>query len=89
MEEMYAAFHAWRKTFEKNIVDMGGRLDDGGKILTSDSSTDGPFVEAKEMLGGFMILEADDMDEAVKVASACPGVLMPGGSVEIREIITA
>lgn len=87
MEEMYAKFNAWREKFKDNIVDMGGKLG-GGKVVTSEGATDGPFVEAKEIAGGFMIVEADSIEEAVQVAQESPGVMMPGSSVEVREIST-
>lgn len=85
MEEMYARFTAWKVKFQENIVDMGGKLG-GGKVVTSEAATDGPFVEAKELIGGYMIVSADSLDEAVKVAQESPGVWMPGSSVEVREI---
>ncbi len=85
MEEMYTKFNAWKEKFQANIVDMGGKLG-GGKVVTSEGATDGPFVEAKEVVGGFMIVEAESMDEAVEVARESPGVAMPGSSVEVREI---
>ena len=88
MEAMYAKFNAWKEKFQQNIVDMGGKLSGGGKILTSDGATDGPFVEAKEVIGGFMILSAKNVEEAMEVARQCPGVIMPGTSLEIREFIT-
>ena len=87
MEEMYAKFNAWREKFQENIVDMGGKLS-GGKIVTSDGATDGPFVEAKEVIGGYMIVSAESMEEAMEVARQSPGVAMPGSSVEVREITT-
>ena len=87
MEEMYAQFNAWKEKFQAKIVDMGGKLG-GGKVVTSEGATDGPFVEAKEVVGGFMIVEAESMDEAVEVAQESPGVAMPGSSVEVREITT-
>ena len=86
MEEMYAKFNAWKEKFQENIVDMGGKLKGGGKIVTSEGATDGPFVEAKELIGGYMIVSADSMEEAMEVARQSPGVAMPGSSVEIREI---
>lgn len=86
MEAMYASFNAWREQFQDNIVDMGGKLEKDGKIVTADRTTDGPFVEAKEMIGGYMIVSADDMDAAMEVARQSPGVAMPGSSVEVREI---
>jgi hypothetical protein len=88
MEKMYATFHAWKEKFQKNIVDLGGRLGGGG-VATSEGATDGPFVESKEIVGGFMILQADSLKEAMAVARDCPGVVMPGSSVEVREIHTA
>lgn len=86
MQQMYAAFNAWREKFKANIVDMGGKLKPGGKVVTTAGVTDGPFVEAKEIIGGFMIVSADDYEGAVEVARGCPGVVSPGSSVEIREI---
>jgi len=87
MEEMYAKFHAWKEKFQKNIVDMGGKLG-SGKVVTSEGATDGPFVEAKEVVGGFMIVSAESLEEAMEVVRESPGVVMPGSSVEVREIHT-
>ena len=87
MEQMYAKFNAWKEKFEDKIVDLGGQLGDG-KVVTSESATDGPFVEAKEVVGGYMIVSADSLEEAVEVAQQSPGVWMPGSSVEVREIHT-
>ena len=85
MEEMFAKFNAWKEKFAANIVDMGGRLA-GGKVVTSEGATDGPFVESKEIVGGFMIVEAESIEMAVQVAQESPGTAMPGSSVEVREI---
>ena len=87
MEEMYAKFNAWKEKFQDNIVDMGGKLG-SGKIVTSDGMRDGPFVEAKEVIGGYMIVSAESMEEAVEISRQSPGVL-PGSSVEVREISTS
>jgi hypothetical protein len=86
MQEMYAAFNAWKDKFKANIVDMGGRLKPAGKILTTSGVTDGPFAEAKEVVGGYMVVAAESYDGALEVARECPGVVRPGSSVEIREI---
>lgn len=87
-QEMYAAFNAWRDKFKANIADPGGRLKPGGKILSTSGVTDGPYAEAKEVVGGFMVIAAESYDRAVEIARECPGVLRPGASVEIREIAT-
>ena len=53
-----------------------------GKTLT----TDGPFVEVKEALGGFLIFEADDLDAAIELAARIPTARM-GGAIEIRPLV--
>jgi len=56
------------------------RVEDG-RTLT----TDGPFVEIKEAIGGYFLFEADDLDAAIDVASRVPAASM-GGAVEVRPI---
>jgi hypothetical protein len=56
------------------------RLNNGSRLLS-----DGPYAETKEQLGGFYMIEAKDLDEAVELASKMPH-LADGGSVEIRPI---
>ncbi|MEO0424948.1 MAG: YciI family protein [Pseudomonadota bacterium] len=85
MEEMYARFTAWSTKFKDNIVDMGGKLM-GGRVVSKDGVADGPFVESKEIVGGFMIVRAASLEEATQVAQESPGVMPAGSSVEIREI---
>ncbi len=86
MQEMYAKFGAWQEKFKANLVDMGGKLGEG-KIVTT-GSVDGPLVEVKELAGGYMIVSASSLDEAIEVASACPGLVRPGSGVEVIEIHT-
>lgn len=86
MQEMFAAFNAWKERFKANILDMGSKLRSTGKVITPSGVTDGPFAEAKEIVGGFMILAAEDYDGAVAVVKAMPGMDKPGACVEIREM---
>ena len=51
-----------------------------GEVLTSD----GPFAETKEQMGGYFIIECNDLDEAIKIAAMVPGARH--GSVEVRPI---
>jgi hypothetical protein len=53
-----------------------------GRTLT----TDGPFVAVKEAVGGYLILEADDLDAAIELASRVPAARM-GGAVEVRPVV--
>ena len=57
---------------------QGGR---GGDVVT----TDGPFVEAREVLAGFYLIEADDLDGAVAIAAEIPGAW--DGAIELRPVI--
>lgn len=53
-----------------------------GKTLT----TDGPFVEMKEALGGYLFYEADDLDAAIELAGRIPAARM-GGAIEVRPLV--
>lgn len=55
---------------------------DGGRTLT----TDGPFVEMKEALGGYLFFDADDLDAAIALAARIPAARM-GGAVEVRPTV--
>jgi len=57
------------------------RVEDG-RTLT----TDGPFPETKEALGGYYLLEADDLDTAIELAARIPAARM-GGAVEVRPLV--
>ncbi len=87
MQEMYAKFGAWEQKFKDNLVDMGGKLGTG-KLVTAEAASDGPFVEVKELVGGYMIVSAETLDEAIDVARECPGLVGPGSGVEVIEIHT-
>lgn len=65
----------------------GARLEVDGKVLKPGGIiTDGPFVEIRERLGGFIVVTADNLDEATTLAHGCPA-LDADGSVEIRPIL--
>ena len=57
------------------------RVRDGETLLT-----DGPFVDAKEHLGGFFLVEADDLDAALELAARIPAARM-GGAIEVRPLV--
>jgi hypothetical protein len=90
LKEIFAWFEKWGPAGK--IADAGIHLQptstartvrpspDGGTVVT-----DGPYLELKEVIGGFVVLEADDMDDAVAVASTWPG-LRGSASIEIRPL---
>jgi hypothetical protein len=57
------------------------RVQNGQTLLT-----DGPFVEAKEHLGGYLLIDADDLDAALEIAARIPAARM-GGAVEVRPLV--
>ena len=87
MQTMYAKFNAWREKFQGNLVDLGGRLG-AGRVALPKPVPDGPLVEVKELVGGYMIVAAMSLDEAIQIASECPGLLRHGSGVEVIEIHT-
>src|SRR5688572_10172213 len=80
MQEIYAAFNAWMEKFKANISDIGGKLESTGRTVSSSRVTDGPFPEAKEVIGGFMIVSADSYESALEIAKAFPGGMCPAAS---------
>ena len=89
MQEMFAAFNAWKEKFKANILDMGSKLKPSGKVVTPSGVTDGPYAESKEIVGGFMIITAGDYEAAVAVVKAMPMMQTPGACVEIREMASS
>ena len=82
---------AWVRELEAggHVKDPGQPLDRTGKLVRGSKKvvTDGPYAEAKDLVLGFMVIEARDLAQAVELASGCP-MLEGSGSVEIRPVIT-
>jgi hypothetical protein len=94
-EDLMAAEMDGYRRFSQHITDRGANL--GGEALEPTATattvrvqdgqtitTDGPFAETKEALGGFYLVEAADLDEAIGYAAMIPGAMH--GSIEIRPI---
>ncbi|MFO0664851.1 MAG: YciI family protein [Polyangiaceae bacterium] len=84
MQAMFSAWNAWKEKFKGNIVDPGDKLNGTGKVVGPNGVSDGPFVEAKEIVGGYMIVSASSLDEAAQIAKEMPA--MPGARIEVREM---
>jgi hypothetical protein len=87
MQAMYAKFEAWRQKYQSNLVDLGGKLG-ASKLEAELQASDGPYIEIKELIGGYMIVSADSLDEAGRIARECPGLVRPGSGVHVLEIQT-
>jgi hypothetical protein len=66
----------------------GFPLETGGKYVSGTSKivTDGPFPESKEIVGGYLIVTAGDLNGAVEISKGCP-IFAEGGAVEVRPIM--
>jgi len=88
MQKIAQRYGAWRQSLQAKAVG-GQKLTDGeGRVLRKQNGkpviSDGPFTEAKEIMGGFFIIEAADFNEAVELAKTCPH--MDFGTIEIRQV---
>jgi hypothetical protein len=80
---------AWFKVLgaEGHLKDPGHPLEPSGKVVRGRQNpvTDGPYAEAKDVVGGYTIVETRDLAEAAELARGCP-ILDVGGSVEVRPV---
>jgi hypothetical protein len=91
-EQMQKTMEKWRAWFKDlgekgHLKDIGHPLEHTGKVVKGKqkSVTDGPFAEAKDVVGGFSLIQARDLNQAVELSKNCP-ILDVGGSVEVRQI---
>jgi hypothetical protein len=90
MQAIVQRYVAWRAKVQKNGSSiMGHKLHDThGRVLTGTGSalkvTDGPYAEAREVMGGLFVIEAQSYDEIVALANDCPHLEF--GSIEVREV---
>lgn len=83
MQSLQAAWYAWMQKFGSAIVGGDGLKPSGRLVKTGGMVTDGPYVEAKEVIASFTIIQADNYDAAVAIARECPGDC---NVIEIREM---
>lgn len=91
-EQMQKTMEKWRAWFKQlgeqgHLKDIGHPLESSGKVVRGKqkSVTDGPFAEAKDVVGGFTLIQARDLEQATELSKSCP-ILEVGGSVEVRPI---
>ena len=90
MQQMMQKWMSWLKGLgeQGHLKDQGQPLERAGKIVKGKqkSVTDGPFAEAKDVIGGFSIVEAHDLDQAVQLSKGCP-IFEVEGAVEVRPVM--
>src|SRR5260370_28953168 len=90
-EELQQNMNKWMAWIQGGIqkgwmVDAGDGLTKEGRVVNPKKVvTDGPFVESKEIVGGFSIVKADSLDAAAELAKSCPA-LLTAGTVEVRPL---
>lgn len=89
IEEEVKAWQDWMGGIEAQgkLKHPGEALGFEGKTMHADGTiSDGPYAELKEIIGGFIIVSAKSIDEAIQLGNGCPA-LSSGGKVEVRDIM--
>jgi hypothetical protein len=89
MQEITKPWQDWMGGLaaQNKLANSGARLDvDGKTVKPGNLVTNGPYVEVKEAIGGFVIIRAASLEEAAELSKNCP-ILATGGSVEVRQIV--
>jgi len=91
-DEVWAEASKAHARFAEQVPQVGGEIVGGAALqptqtatsIRADVVTDGPFTETKEVLGGYYLVEAKDLDQALEIAKLCPA---PFGGVEVRPVL--
>jgi hypothetical protein len=87
MQAVQTAWYAWMQKFSSAILPGGDGLKRSGRLLKAGLVTDGPYVEAKEIVASFGALQADNYEAALAIVRECPAAAADSGwSIEIREM---
>ena len=87
-EEMQAMYGAWKAFMAKFANEFKGQeLKPGGAVVRGGGTvTDGPYIEAKEVLASYAMIEAPSLERAIEIAKECPIGSSPSASIEVREL---
>jgi hypothetical protein len=81
---------AWiRENSRDGQIQGGEPLELGGRVVRGNrkSVSDGPYAEAKDLVGGYLVVTARDLDSATELAKTCPIFERENGSVEVRQLM--
>ncbi|MEP6468119.1 MAG: YciI family protein [Parafilimonas sp.] len=91
-QNMMTSWMNWMNGIEEDgkLSNRGSRLGvSNSKVVKPNNLvTNGPFIEIKEFINGFIIVKTNSLDEAVEIAKQCPMVTSGGGNVEVRPAVT-
>jgi hypothetical protein len=90
MQQIMQKWMTWMQdlTRKGHIKDKGQPLEPTGKVVRGSQKTvtDGPFAETKDLVGGYTLIEAKDLDEAAELSKGCP-IFERNGFVEVRPVM--
>jgi hypothetical protein len=90
MQQTMQKWMTWMKELGQkgHLKDQGHPLERTGQVVSGKDKTvtDGPFAEAKDVVGGYTLIEATDLRQAVELSKGCP-IFDVGGSVEVRPVM--
>jgi hypothetical protein len=93
-QEVYGRIYEWFQQNSDKISDGGAELQPVETATTVKSGpdgpvvVDGPFSEAKEVVGGFSVIDVEDLDAAIALVKTWPSLELPGIAIEIRPMVT-
>ena len=82
LQALGGQWYAWMQKFSASILPGGDGLKPDGRLVRGTIVSDGPYVEAKEFVASFSLIQAENYDAAVAIARECPG----NNVIEIREL---
>ena len=91
-EEMQNVMKKWMDWMggiaaQNKLADRGNILGSAGKVVKPGNVvTDGPYTEIKELIGGYIMVKTDSIEDAAEIAKGCP-IFETGGNVEVRPIV--
>jgi hypothetical protein len=91
MQHRMQKWVTWMKELAEqgHLKDRGHPLERSGKTVRGRQKTviDGPFAEAKDAIGGYTLVQAGDLDQAVEISKGCPILDAETGTVEVRPVL--
>lgn len=91
-QETMKAWLSWMRELESkgHLKERGQPLEPAGKVVRGNKKlvSDGPYAEAKDLVSGFIVVQAKDLAEAAEIAKGCP-ILAGEGAVEVRPVMKA
>jgi len=91
-EQLQSVMKEWQNWIgsiaaQNKLVSSGNRLADEGKVVKPGAViTNGPYVEIKEAIGGYIVIKTGSLEEAAEISKGCP-ILKAGGNVEVRGVV--